>query len=386
MELVQVEKNINYKIMVFSWNTQSVGLCETINSNIAEYNRLGAFTTWRYTCTVPDFFEELSAKIKREEPDIIVIGFQEDRFPGSYFHSHLLPEEMPKLGYDLIKRSKLMGLGMTSYKGMMNLDPYERGIRMSIYAKQYLKPIIENEETEMRQVIGNDGQDEYICSSIITRGKGAIAAYLILPGVGRIAFVCCHLPFDSKSLIKERESNNRIIRQNALNQSNECFNNIIEHLVLNRKPTPINVIYFGDFNYRVADYRSALQVAYLFQQNSNNREFITSMYLEYDELKNQMDKHNIYKFSEGIDNIGPTFLPTCKMSKERRDNNYNNCIWKVGKYCQRVPSWCDRILYQKFGNDGWNLTCSHYNRFDLGNVMAKSDHAAVIGIYNLTSN
>jgi hypothetical protein len=389
----------SYRILVFSWNTESISLCETLDTNIAEYNRtsyssyIPGLTTWKYPSNIPDFYPKFAEFVKDNSPDLIVIGFQEDRYPGSYFHSHLLPNEMPKIGYGLIKRTKLMGVGVTSYKGMLKGDLFERGLRVSIYAKNELIPIIEKEENEMRSVIGNDGQSEYVCSSFVTRGKGAVASYIMLPGFGRLAFICCHLPFNARSLITERVYKNKMLRQNELNQSNICFNNIIENLVLFKHPMPIHVIYFGDFNYRVSDPRPASEVANEFNNRSDDTSFIRDMYIEYDELKEQMRRKNIYEFSEGISNQGPIFIPTCKMMKGRvtgssyRDNKtkiYDGTdYWKTGRQDQRVPSWCDRILYNKFGDDGHNLICTYYGRFDVGEVMAKSDHAGVIGIFEL---
>src|SRR3972149_10155832 len=171
----------SHRIMVFSWITESIGLCETMDRNVADYNRSGfsipyltpTFTTWQYPCDIPDFYPKFADMVVSNSPDIVVIGFQEDRYPGSYFHSHLLPEEMPKIGYTLVKRTKLMGVGITTYKGIMKGDPFERGLRVSIYAKTDLAPIIEKEEAEMRTELTNDGQEEFLCSSFITRGKGA---------------------------------------------------------------------------------------------------------------------------------------------------------------------------------------------------------------------
>jgi hypothetical protein len=410
-----MDKYSNYQIMVFSWNTQSVGLCETMDPNVARYNRTSyseyvpGLTTWHYPCDIPDFYPKFKQLIKDKSPDLIVIGFQEDRFPGSYFHSHFLPEEMPKIGYELVKRTKLMGVGITTYKGALKGDLFERGLRISVYAKKNLASIIEKGEMEMRKVIGNDGQSEYVCSSLVTRGKGAIASYIMLPGYGRIAFICCHLPFNSDSLIMDRLYKNPMIRQNYLNESNLCFNNIVENLVLFKDPVPIHVIFFGDFNYRVADPRPATEVAFDFNNQSTNIEFINNIYIKYDELKEQMRRKNIYEFSEGINNQGPTFIPTCKMIKGRDMDASTNIIlykplkfypdyeireivpsidisanWNTGSQNQRVPSWCDRILYNKFGNDGHNLTCTYYDRFDVGKVMAKSDHAGVIACFNLS--
>lgn len=386
-------KPSSYRIMVFSWNTESVSLGETLDPNIAAFNRescsayIPGLTTWKYPGIIPDFYPKLAAFIVHHDPDIIVIGFQEDRYPGSYFHSHLLPEEMPKIGYGLIKRTKLMGIGVTSYNGTLNGDPFERGIRVSIYVKKDLIQLIEREETEMRHMIGNDGQSEYICSSFITRGKGATTSYLMLPGFGRLAFICCHLPFNASSLINERIHKNKMLRQNELNQSNTCFNNIIENLVLFKEPMPTHVIYFGDFNYRLGDMRPASTVADEFYENRDNKEFIRNIYVDHDELLEQMRRKNIYMFSEGVDGDGMSFIPTCKMIKNRPSLNDEDVkgtdIWKTGKFDQRIPSWCDRILYHKFTEDGHNLLCTYYDRFDFGEIMSESDHAGVIGLFVL---
>lgn len=376
-----------YKILIFSWNTESLNLCETLSQEEAMKNRTGIssvplignmLTSWQYNCEIPDFFPNLKNLIIDNSPDIVVIGFQEDRYPGSYFHSHFLPTEMPQFGYGLVKRTKLMGLGITSYKGLLKGDPFERGIRVSIYAKDELVSIIAEEETEMRAILTNDGQDEYVCSSMFTRGKGATVSYLMLPGFGRLAFICCHLPFNSQSIINERTYHNKMLRQNELNRSNICFNSIIENLVIFKNPKPTHVIYFGDFNYRIAEPGSAIKMANDFINNANNPEFISNIYYQYDELLDQMRKENIYHFHEGVDNQGPTFIPTCKMEKYRI-----NDMWKTGILDQRIPSWCDRILHQQFNNDGHQLKCIYYDRFDIGNVMSKSDHAAVVALYEL---
>ncbi len=387
----------SYKILVFSWNTQSLKLCETLSDQQAIWNRSGLLPKWQYVCEIPDFFPRLVEYIKSNDPDLIVIGFQEDRHPGSYFHSHLLPEELPPLGYSLVKRTKLMGVGVTTYKGLTQRDLFRRGLRVSIYAKRDLAQRILEAETSMREEIGNDGQSEYICSSMITRSKGATVSYIILPGIGRLAIVCCHLPFNAKSLVNARVWNNPMLRQNEVNYSNLCFNNILENLVLYQRPIPDYVIYFGDFNYRCSgeSEMTATQLGTTLLQNYHNSEVLRDLYLKYDELRDQMQRHNIYDFMEGVDNQGPLFLPTCKMVKHRPyklqdvDPETPQEYWKVGKYDHRMPSWCDRILYQSYNSEfedeeTSSIKCLYYDRFDEGVSLTKSDHAGVIAILELS--
>jgi hypothetical protein len=314
----------------------------------------------------------------------------------------------------------------------------------------------------------------------------------------------------------EREYNNQMLRQNELNYSNICFNNIVENLVLFKRPTPCHVIYFGDFNYRISTHCPGSQIAKELNENVNNKDYIHDLYNVYDELHQQMIKRNIYTFCEGVSNEGPTFLPTCKMDKKRyekhllhlyknhygqslnnqspniiypqnynnihnipqnynnnalssnnmhnipqnyniihdipknynnnglssnnsvlsnnqsldnmkiddivllqnhqpsdgstqlpnykQDNfnnlsnnmnypaknfvlqdveEYKNIAWSTGKEDQRVPSWCDRVLYKKFAEDNRSLVCTHYDRFDIGSTMSKSDHAGVIATFEL---
>src|SRR5579884_858665 len=89
-------------IFVFSWNTESVRLSETLSVEEATVNRQNYLSGYRFSYHVPDFFPYLTELIQHKNPDIVVIGFQEDAYPGSYFHSHLLIQEMPKYGYKLV--------------------------------------------------------------------------------------------------------------------------------------------------------------------------------------------------------------------------------------------------------------------------------------------
>jgi hypothetical protein len=75
-----------------------------------------------------------------------------------------------------------------------------------------------------------------------------------------------------------------------------------------------------------------------------------------------------------------------KLNNTKLNNTkLNNTNWKLGKYNHRIPSWCDRILYKKYTDNNDNIKCIYYNRFDFGATMSKSDHAAVISIFDLST-
>jgi len=147
----------------------------------------------------------------------------------------------------------------------------------------------------------------YVTSTIASyhtsasRGKGGLGIYLKI-GSHQIALVNVHLPFSAHSLIESKQKGDPMIRQNEVNATNIYFNDIV------RVFTSIAAIFFGDFNYRNGDPRSATTVV---------REIASgSMDLSYDELTQQMRTRNIYPFLEGVENRGPSFIPTCKLVRK----------------------------------------------------------------------
>lgn len=336
------------KILVFSWNTQSIGIYESDEDAILESNRNTIFNTWSKLGYKPDFASNLEIFIDSYDPDLIVIGFQEDCYPGSYFHSYFLPIFLKN--YTNIFYQSMLGIGITTVKALTHFQLLTRGLQMSIYGKPSLK-------------ITNVQSQEYPLNYM--RSKGGLAIYLTFENMGTIAFIDCHLPFNANSLIEARNKNNPMIRQNSLVSVNLAFNNILENLVLEKEVD--HYFLFGDLNYRIDHHGSAREFA-----EGITKINLREIYEQKDELKKQMDKDNIYKMFEGIANSGPEFYPTCKMDKNRTDR----FTWKTGKFDQRIPSWCDRILNSK------DIKCLYYNSFCHGNIM-KSDHDAVIGIYEI---
>jgi hypothetical protein len=340
------------RIFIFSWNTASICLSGDLEGKTSGIKA--------------DFFMPLMKEIELESPEIVIFGFQEDRYPGSLFHSQLLPQEMPKYGYKLVDKSTMMGVGVTTYKNLYRFDPMVRGLATSIYVKENLYAIAE--------------VDWYYTS--VSRGKGGLVFHLTIDQQ-TVSLSNIHMPFNAYSLIETREKGDPMIRQNELNRSNIYFNEIVSKLMSHHP-----AIFFGDLNYRSSDPRPATKVV---------EEIARDCYSPfYDELRQQMSRGNIYPFNEGINNEGPTFLPTCKLIKDRPDlvainsnavpdkpenpisrDKRGDLYYNVGKYNQRVPSHPDRILHTNM------ITCSRYESFDVGNAVKKSDHAPLIGVFRL---
>lgn len=375
------------KIMIFSWNNQAIRISSTPKSS-----KPGLYEeVWSlYETHYPDFMDEVEKIIVSHNPDIVVFGSQEDAIPGSYFHSHFLPKKMGDLYYNLQKRTRLMGFGVETYKAIKTLDLKLRGLRLSLYTKPHLTGLIELEERNMRDFLGANGQSWANCSLPVLQSKGAVASYLKIPGMGPIAFICAHLPFDAESLKQSLNRKDPHIRERAVAYSNCSFNYLLQELIFNVKLEDFStfaniehIFFFGDLNYRVFSFEKGFEKRFLRASESTLRD----IYMNNDELRQELNKGQIFlNFQEGITGKGPMFLPTCKMRKPRPDPDTITEIsqlYNVGSG-QRQPSWCDRILYYNKGDIRMRIGCIAYDRLDAGETMKMSDHAAVYGIYEIS--
>jgi len=356
------------RILTWTWNTQSVRLAETNDPEIYRLHRLKTQDGWLFSAELPDFWLEMAQKIRSEKPTICIFGFQEDAYPGSYFHSHFLPEACAELGYQLFKRAKNIGAGKTSYQGLVSLNPCLRGLRTSVYI---LADQISDFNLKYEPVHYNDS---------FSYNKGATAIYLTLPGYygieDTLAIVNIHLPMNSPSLSAAVQTHDPHVRQDEVFIQDRFLNAAYRTCVLQARAHPKFVLFFGDFNYRFSPFVnwSARLTGEQILANLANRPFL-------DEFQESMKRSNIYSFEEGVNNIGPQFAPTCKMIKSRIPGDTHISSYSLGKKDQRVPSYCDRILYNNLADDPQKkIICEQYDRWDVG-IMTKSDHAGVNGLF-----
>lgn len=305
------------KIFTFSWNTQSLIL------------------------TNPEFVKDI--KKKCEDCDIVIISLQEDNIR----YSNIIQDFEKALQIKLIDLVELSGWGITTYKNLVkNWDYAPRGLRMAVFAKESV-------------CITDSSSYSILCPGLkekITWGKGCVVTDLTLIDK-KISIVNCHLPFSSKSL---REN-----RKDALDWQVYCFKYLWESVMLNK---PDILFFMGDFNFRVDLSKKFLDT---FQVTNDMLQGNFKEYLVFDELTRLKNTIHFPVYEEPDIN----FLPTCKMLQYREPDHFP---YKIGKWKQRVPSWCDRILYRS----AFNIECEEYNSYEEFEIIG-SDHKAVYAIFKL---
>nr|QBK85733.1 MAG: uncharacterized protein LCMAC101_03280 [Marseillevirus LCMAC101] len=362
------------KILALCWNSNGIKICETLSSTVEEERRKGYKKYVTQECDHADFVPKLKSLIEELHPDIVCIGFEQDPNTGTYFHSKLLPHVMESdLPYKQIYRDTMTGGGVST-------SGFTSGaLRMSIYGK------------------GGWGKSTlkktYECGSL-KDGTGGMSCVLDLNGK-LLAVINAYVAFDKESVKQSRmavgnypKDDNTIgdpmVRQDALNYANICYNGIIRHLVLNLKVKPDYVILMGDLNYRndLMDFVAETAAAMFYKLTADTLPgFAKDYYEKFDELHQQMKKGNIYQYDEGKDNSGPSFAPVCVMKKGREcETDYRDCWDTKVEYI--LPSWCNRILYKNYDNSD-KMCCTKYDRFESGKTMRKSKNTAVYALFQI---
>jgi len=305
-------------IFIFSWNTQSV----------------------KYNETNTDFINALlNEKINH---DILVFCFQE--FDSRHCTLDNIITEYLSAEYKLIENVDLIGWGITTYKSLSHGEYRPRGLKTLVYSK------LENIRVTSKS---------YKCLSPsiidkITYGKGCIITNIFVFDKN-ISILNVHLPFSSVSLLNGSRHESVEWQFYVLQY---FYNNGLEY-------DPDFLFIVGDLNFRTT--KNILDPCFFTNYND--------FYKKYDELYLYSKYVIPFKINEGIENSGIDFAPTCKMNKDREPMSIN---YKLGKWGQRFPSWCDRILYTDFVD--FKTKCVMYERWEHSHMIL-SDHCAVLGTF-----
>jgi hypothetical protein len=342
--------------------------------------REGITGFFQQNCDFADFLPQMKTILEENNPDVVCIGFERDPNTGTHFHSTLLPSRMSKLGYANIYRETKKGVSISKK------EIASGALRLSVYTKKEYSGKIKRNKS-------------YNCNYSVD-GASAMSVTFSLDNEKVFTIINAYISFDHDSVRLSREAigndskrenstdnvvevlGDPMIRQDALNYANMCYNGIIREMVLNEPERPDYVIMMGDLNYRINQMSlTAEMISEMFSKTGGDSTVsIAKEYYKQDELYNQMSKENIYKYDEGVENNGPMFAPVCVMRKDRDcENDYINCWEKDPDYI--LPSWCNRILYKSYHND--KMCCLKYDRFDHGKTMRKAKHAAVYAVFQI---
>lgn len=418
------------RLFVFSWNSEAI-------------NYQGNETDLKFIAPMLD-------KLLKSNCNLAVFCFQEELNKSTLVPT--LHKVMNKIGFVMPRETgtnigaehELQGLGKASFRHQT--IPLKRGLKMVIFAQNKWWNKIKSKYThiQIKKEVGTCGN---WFKREIYRGKGYTIVRILLPyPYGSIAFANIHNLFSSDSIKKNiREERDRWLKENPNSNSNKRLIykqayinhriaalkeqvNCLEQLMIQIKNDDVQFI-VGDLNFRIVkstpfplgnENKNKNKKLFYVHPNTvlkkistllkeNDRKGLKQFIIDHDELWLAKRKNELFNnFEEGVNNMGPQFLPTCKMLKGRdhRECQFKQSkkndekeievvkkgkkilmteddCYKFGTLNHRIPSWCDRILYRTI-HSAIKVDCKEYNRYDGGGWMSKSDHAAVYGVYQLS--
>lgn len=383
-----------FTIMCFSWNAAGLKLCETMSQAKANQARSGILH--RRPCIAPDFFEDIRSNINLRRPSLVVMTTQDEDSSGTYFHAELLPAQLPEIGYFLLKRDTLAGVGEAAsgaiLPGVPTGSPSGSTLRISIYARDDVLPMLQAEDRVLTQFFSNDGHLKSSCNQG-DRTSGAIAAYVWHPVYGKFAFINTHFPIGMNTLGIGSGLDYQSYRVAVRATNTLCMLKLYNQLVNSIPPEsrPDHIFLLGDLNYDIViPDRTPAEIIAGIAGNVTAQTIKNLQY--YDELRKAVQDVPLLGFKEGVAGEGPLFFPTWRLARGRPDAcTPKQGITRIDPVCFDEPDetvsaigWHDRILYKELMTSNYITHCREYSRLDVRNIHA-STHAGVIGFFEMHS-
>lgn len=354
------------KIVAITLDVDGIRFCETQSSTAAAekrgkwYNRLVGRNK---NCITPDLFINIFNYITKEKIDLFIITTQDEDERNTYLHSDYLPTQLREYSYSLYQRHVVKNVGQIKYTDLPK-DSKNSGsaLRLSVYVSDRTKAMWFEHKSDI-------DADFPMYKLILKKGQyhgGAISCHLLHRNFGHILIVAANLPNSSLiNNIKEdehdyyREYSNNVVQQGLLEIASAFWLN---------PEVPI------DHMFLLGDFFSDLNLP-------DNTTIDAKSLLKYDFLSTlKNDALVLSNFKEGIDNKGPTFLPTFHMHRGRNceeSNTYDAKCFEQSYTVQRF-GYPDRIMYAD--SDQGETVCKNYNRLE-GGFMQQTDHAGVLGYF-----
>lgn len=356
------------KIVAITLDVDGIRFCETQSTAAAAekrgkwYNRLIGRNK---NCVTPDLFINIFNYLTTEKVDLFIVTTQDEDERNTYLHSDYLPAQLREYSFSLYQRHVVKNVGQMKYtdlpKGSENSGS---ALRLSVYVSDRTKTMWFEHKSEI-------DDDFPIYKLVLKRGEyhgGALSCHLLHKNFGHILIVAANLPNSSLiNNIKEdehqyyREYSNNVVQQGLLEIASKFWLN---------SPVPI------DHMFLLGDFFSDLDLP-------ENSIIDAKTLLKYDYLSTLKSPGLVLNnMKEGLDNKGPTFLPTFHMHRGRtctKSDVYDANCFEQSYTVQRF-GYPDRIMYADW-NDGQTI-CKNYNRIE-GGFMQQTDHAGVLGAFTI---
>lgn len=390
---------VPFTIMCFTWNASGLRLCETLSQDKANLSRKGFFVT-KKPCLTPNFFEEIRIAINTRQPGLVVMSTQDEDSNDTYFHSKLLPNSMTEIGYSLLKRDKLDGVGEAASGVVLTRvptgTPSGSALRISIYARNEIIKDLHVENIHQKGILNFFSRNNKAVSTKTTcvqgnRISGAIATYVWHDMYGKFVFIATHLPSGVKPLRIRKDLDYQSYRAASKSANNICLIKLYNEFItsISQDLRPDHIFLLGDLNYDIVipDKRN---VEIISELASNLSAAKLKSLQKFDELNKAMEDVPLNGFKEGVSAEGPLFMPTWRLARGRRDAcSPSDNINSVQTSCFGAPNdelgsvgWHDRILYKELMTSNYIAHCTDYNRIDIKNIHA-STNAGVLGFFEM---
>ena len=399
---------IHPTILVLNWNADELRLCETTVETAVEAARGGLRGLLRSPCISPTFTNYLRDSILVNQPQLVVVTTPNEADSSSYLHSNTLPDLLPTLQYQLLRREKIAGVGHQVVAVVTGAT--QPALRISVYAhNNVVKDWTYSDKTLYKLI--PDGLTE----NVLQYGNGyagMIAVHLWHRFYGKFAIMAVDLPEDALPLPVYTFSKNRLASKAVSNLSLLTWLTALTD-AMSPAERPDHLILCGTFNYQlVVPDKTILET--IRSTSANLTKANLKSVQQFDEGTAALRKGEVLEgFSEGVGGQGPLFMPTWRMTKGR-SSDCNPDYQKtppVAPAQGAIPGaigagaaspssvsaacftfnqtsggigWSDRIYFRDLLTSTYLLTCEQYERLD-DPSMAQSSHAGVTAVLKIGS-
>jgi len=338
-----------------SWNAGGLSVCETEDQDVANASRKSVTNYVRRAppCVAPEFLEDLRFQVGDHDPTLVVIATQNESLARSYFHEKPLLSAMKAMNFVRLVHEK------TSVKtSKKQFSPL--AVELSIF-------MIKGQ----RYTLDKKSIHHPLCEFSAQKTMAAIVCTLDHPLTGKQSFVALHTPATLTLQTGARTNDSVYSEQQMMTKVSQRCVDLMLMPILNRLGGSITIC--GDFH-QAMDFDTD---DYLAQKAELARVTGDPSKLQANDPLTSFRREKMPGFIEGVDDNGPSFLPTCGLRVGREAECEGEACYPISR--TGYFGWCNRVLYRPAivtNKPGYFVA---YDRVDILRLY-ESDQAAVVAV------